>query len=278
MMTNAVKYLLAINIIAYLICLIFPLDSICALYYIFDPLGRFQPFQLITYMFMHGGTMHIFFNMFALWMFGRHIEMVWGTKRFLIYYFICGIGAAVFQELGQLAGLINPYSMTVGASGAVYGILLAFGMLFPNERMIIFPVPVPIKAKFVIAGYIIIEIFAAFFSRDNVAHLAHLGGLAVGFVYFLTWKFMGYKGMGSFKSKSSTNYNKWQNTTTRPTMKVEYNRNEYARDERSRDYQYNEERNRRNAQIDEILDKIRKSGYESLTDEEKQTLFNANKK
>lgn len=276
MMTNAVKYLLAINIIAYLICLIFPLDSICALYYIFDPLGRFQPFQLITYMFMHGGTMHIFFNMFALWMFGRHIEMVWGTKRFLIYYFICGIGAAVFQELGQLAGLINPYSMTVGASGAVYGILLAFGMLFPNERMIIFPIPVPIKAKFVIAGYIIIEIFAAFFSRDNVAHLAHLGGLAVGFVYFLTWKLMGYKGMGSFKS--STNYNKWQNTTTRPTMKVEYNRNEYARDERSRDYQYNEERNRRNAQIDEILDKIRKSGYESLTDEEKQTLFNANKK
>lgn len=260
-----------INVIAFIVCLFIPINAICALYYIFDPLGRFLPFQFITYMFMHDGILHIFFNMFALWMFGRVIEQVWGTKRFLIYYFVCGVGAALFQEIGQLLDIINPYSMTVGASGAVYGVLLAFGMLFPNEKMLIIPIPVPIKAKYVIIGYIIIELFEAFFSTDNVAHLAHFGGIIVGFIYIMIWKAkMRHK---MFNYHSTNSHYGWYHSTTRPKMKVEYNR-----DERSRDYQYNEERNRRNAKIDEILDKIRQSGYASLTDEEKQMLFDASKK
>ncbi len=138
--------------------------------------------QLISYMFMHANFQHIFFNMFAVWMFGRVLEQVWGPKRFLTYYLICGIGAGLIQELVQyleyaftlsnydsvnlgIAGGIIPMEeylnmmTTVGASGAVYGILLAFGMLFPNSQMFIFPLPFPIKAKYFVIGYAVLELF-----------------------------------------------------------------------------------------------------------------------
>ena len=129
----------------------------------------FNPAQLITYMFMHGGFQHIFFNMFALWMFGRTLEQVWGPKRFLSYYMVCGIGAGLVQELVQYIQYVTELSQydsvntgiavipmaeylnlmtTVGASGAIYGILLAFGMLFPNSQMFVFPIPFPVKAKY----------------------------------------------------------------------------------------------------------------------------------
>ena len=135
--------------------------------------------QFFTYMFMHANFSHIFFNMFAVWMFGRVLEQVWGPKRFLTYYLVCGIGAGVIQELVQFieytmvwsnyesvnTGLdIIPMSVflneltTVGASGAVYGILLAFGMLFPNSQMFVFPIPVPIKAKYFVIGYAALEL------------------------------------------------------------------------------------------------------------------------
>ena len=134
----------------------------------------FNPAQLITYMFMHGGFQHIFFNMFALWMFGRTLEQVWGPKRFLSYYMVCGIGAGLVQELVQYIQYVTELSQydsvntgiavipmaeylnlmtTVGASGAIYGILLAFGMLFPNSQMFVFPIPFPVKAKYFVMGY-----------------------------------------------------------------------------------------------------------------------------
>jgi membrane associated rhomboid family serine protease len=190
-MPPAVKYLLLVNVICYALGLLLPqvtyvngsepwLNVICGLYYFGSP--NFAPYQIFTYMFMHAGLGHLFFNMFALWMFGRVMEQAWGTKRFLIYYFVCGVGAGVIQELGQVLGLIPPYSMTIGASGAVYGILLAFGMTFPNERLFIIPIPFPIKAKYFVMLYALLEVFQGLGSSDGVAHFAHLGGMLFGFV------------------------------------------------------------------------------------------------
>ena len=164
--------------------------------------------QLISYMFMHANFQHIFFNMFAVWMFGRVLEQVWGPKRFLTYYLICGIGAGLIQELVQyleyaftlsnydsvnlgIAGGIIPMEeylnmmTTVGASGAVYGILLAFGMLFPNSQMFIFPLPFPIKAKYFVIGYAVLELFLGLGGGDGVAHFAHLGGMLFGLILII---------------------------------------------------------------------------------------------
>ena len=188
----------------------------------------FRLYQVVTYMFMHASFMHIFFNMFAVYMFGSIIETQWGSKRFFTYYMITGIGAGVInilvaylrirsveshldagtidmvyregldiirQEkqyvdpmLRQLNMLIN--STTVGASGAVFGILLAFGMMFPNMPLYIIPFPFPIKAKYLVTGYGVIELFAgiANFSFDNVAHFAHLGGMLFGLIMVFYWR------------------------------------------------------------------------------------------
>lgn len=167
--------------------------------------------QLFTYMFMHANFQHIFFNMFAVWMFGRVLEQVWGPKRFLFYYIVCGVGAGLVQEVVQyiqyavelsaydsvnLGGTIIPMSQylnlmtTVGASGAVYAILLAFGMLFPNQQLFIFPLPLPIKAKYFVIGYAILELVLGVSNRasDNVAHFAHLGGMIFGFILVMYWR------------------------------------------------------------------------------------------
>ena len=169
--------------------------------------------QFVTYMFMHGGFTHIFFNMFAVFMFGPILERTWGGKRFLIYYMVCGIGAGLIQEGVQyiqylVEGLnhfeqvnlhgygiipMNDYlnmMNTVGASGAVYGILLAFGMLYPNERLFIFPLPVPIRAKYFVVGYALIELWSGLANSvgDNVAHFAHLGGMLFGFIMIMYWR------------------------------------------------------------------------------------------
>ena len=170
----------------------------------------FKLFQLVTYMFMHADMYHIFFNMFAVWMFGRTLEMVMGPKRFLIYYMVCGIGAGLVQEVVQYAEYamtLSHYSgvdtgisvipmaeylnmmTTVGASGAVYGILLAFGMLFPNTHMFVFPIPFPIKAKFFVMGYAVIELLSGLgTSNDGIGHFAHLGGMIFGFFLILYWR------------------------------------------------------------------------------------------
>jgi membrane associated rhomboid family serine protease len=188
----------------------------------------FRPHQLVTYMFMHGGLAHLFFNMFALYMFGRVLEQVWGPKRFLIYYIVCGVGAGVIQLLvneiriqalisevdpqtyqeilengrsiirsgrnyvdenaGTLNALIN--TTTVGASGSVFGILLAFGMLFPNvQLMLLFP-PIPLKAKYFVAIYGALELYLGIANNagDNVAHFAHLGGMLFGFFMIRFWR------------------------------------------------------------------------------------------
>ncbi len=176
----------------------------------------FKPYQLVTYMFMHGGIMHLFFNMFALFMFGRVLETVWGPRRFLTYYMFTGIGAGLIQQLVQYLffesqlsmysgvtispGVVIPMSEylnlwnTVGASGAIYGVLLAFAMMFPNERLFVMPFPFPIKAKYFVMIYGAIELVSGLSPRvdDNVAHFAHLGGMLFGFILILYWRKKGY--------------------------------------------------------------------------------------
>lgn len=256
----------------------------------------FSILQLVSYMFMHGGWEHIFFNMFALWMFGCLIENAWGPKRYLIYYLLCGIGAGLFQELAQFvnfylvcqdqfpglsitditkvahnsASVLNSWT-TVGASGAIYGVLLAFGMLYPEDRMFIFPLPIPIKAKWFVVGYFVIEVGLALTQPgDQVAHLAHVGGMVVGFFLIRRWR----THPDSFVELGNDMSNLWHKMKQRKAQ--QHSTSNYSK--RETDYDYNIKKQASQAEIDLILDKIRRSGYESLTREEKQKLFDMSRK
>ena len=144
--------------------------------------GDFMPWQLVTYMFLHADMSHIFFNLFALWIFGQAIENLWGTRRFIIYYFLTGIGGAIVHMF--IGGL---FTYTIGASAAVFGILLAFGMMFPNQYIFLLIPPIPIKAKYFVGMYGAIELFYGLTRNDGVAHFAHLGGLLVGLILIKLW-------------------------------------------------------------------------------------------
>ena len=201
------------------------LTTILGLY--FPKSDQFMPLQIITHMFMHANFMHLFFNMFALYMFGGILENVWGPKRFLIYYMVCGLGAAFVHETvimfqyNKLINAISPDNLqvvinngaavlnegkqyadvamkdlqmllnvpTVGASGAIFGVLLAFGVLFPNTQlMLLFP-PIPIKAKYFVIGYGAIELYLALTQPgSNIAHAAHLGGMLFGYILIRYWR------------------------------------------------------------------------------------------
>lgn len=148
---------------------------------------RFEPWQLISYMFLHAGLGHIFFNLFALWIFGQAIENYWGTKRFATYYFLTGIGAALIHMWISGGG-----APTIGASGAVFGILLAFGMMFPERYILLLIPPIPIKAKYFVAIFGAIELFYGVTgTRTGIAHFAHLGGMVVGFILIKYWGLKG---------------------------------------------------------------------------------------
>jgi membrane associated rhomboid family serine protease len=201
------------------------LNGILGLY--FPKSESFKPVQILTHMFMHGGIWHLFFNMYALYIFGQVLEQVWGPKRFLIYYMVCGLGAALVHEsviafeYSKLMKNISPEQLqlvldegaaylgagkvftdqtmqdlqlllntpTVGASGAIFGVLLAFGMLFPNTQlMLLFP-PIPIKAKYFVLAYGAIELYLAFAQPgSNIAHAAHLGGMLFGYFLIKYWQ------------------------------------------------------------------------------------------
>ncbi|MDR1501358.1 MAG: rhomboid family intramembrane serine protease [Prevotella sp.] len=231
------RNLLIINVLAYFATVmlkdIVNLNNYLSLHYITSSL--FMPHQIITYMFMHGGISHLFFNMFAVFMFGRVLETVWGPKKFFVYYIITGIGAAALQilvtylRIRGIEGSLSPDIVSqvqagatsvmanvsdheaiqnlfalintpmLGASGAVFGILVAFGMLFPNaELMLLFP-PIPIKAKWFVIGYGVIELSLGVVDRvgDNVAHFAHLGGLITGLIILLYWRKKGFTTNGN---------------------------------------------------------------------------------
>lgn len=213
-----VKNLLIINVIMFGFTYLLPslnLDRLLAVYYFNSP--NFRIWQPLTYMFMHGGIGHIFFNMFALYSFGSVLESRWGAKRFITFYLITGLGALLLQwavqafEVHQITGSItlgsnfsvaalNPTHLAiiqdiysggmVGASGAIFGLLVAFGMLYPNAELLIMFIPVPVKAKYIIPIYILIELSLgiAAIQGDSIAHYAHLGGALIGFILVKLWK------------------------------------------------------------------------------------------
>lgn len=226
-----VKNLLILNVVMFAITVLmahmfqFSLSNTLGLHYIGS--NNFMPVQFVSYMFMHGGLSHLFFNMFALWMFGSAIENMWGPQRFLLFYFITGIGAGILQimfqhyQLQEMYAVLSPEQIaaiktegadivsqgmnyrdpvlarfngimngpTVGASGAVFGLLLAFGMLFPNAYIYLF-FAIPVKAKYFVLFYGVFELYLGIQNNpgDNVAHFAHLGGMLFGFLLIKYWR------------------------------------------------------------------------------------------
>ena len=282
LMPPITKNLLIINILMFVATYVLGryginLNSLLGLHFFMA--SDFRLHQIFTYLFMHGGFEHLFFNMFALWMFGRIIEQVMGPKRFLTYYMVCGIGAGLIQELvqyihflslapelsgvshEQLADALNMWN-TVGASGSIYGILLAFGMSFPEDRLFIIPIPFPIKAKYFVVGYAVVELLSAMLrSNDGVAHMAHLGGMLFGLVLLLHWRHP-----GGLKKR----WRRVVGKARKPKMKAYRGGGKFA-DEMD----YNARRQAQQEEIDRILDKVKKHGYGSLTEEEKRKLFDA---
>lgn len=292
------KNLLIINVLAFLAYYVLRgqginLNNLLGLHFILA--GDFRPWQLVTYMFMHGGWQHLFFNMFALWMFGCTIENTWGQKRFLFYTLACGIGAGLFQEAAQfieyamtglaaydsvaLDGMIIPTDAflnqwnTVGFSGAVYGILLGFGMTYPEQRIFIFPFPFPIKGKWFVCIYAAIELFSAMrTSNDGVAHIAHLGGMVVGYIIIRYWKAQyqrnnGFRGWDGYEVGTRVSvWEKLRNWFGKLTEK-KHNNSGYDKQEK------NSKQDNTQSEIQRILEKIKRSGYDSLTAEEKRKLF-----
>jgi len=297
-----VKNLLIINGIMFLATWVFEtrgidLAGIFGLHYF--TAQNFEIWQIFTYMFMHGSFTHLFFNMFALWMFGSTLENTWGTNRFLIYYLVCGIGAGFIQllviglqihslsqsfspelvqmiqengaqllregknyvgEMGVLNRAIN--SVTVGASGSVFGLLLAFGMMFPNSVIYIYFL-LPIKAKWFVIIYGALELFYGVAgTNDGIAHFAHLGGMLFGFFLILYWN----KGNRFFKFKMPV-------LKKKRSKKYTISSNYYYEPHHLSDEEYNYQKKQNEEKTNRILDKISKNGYESLTKEEKEFLF-----
>lgn len=333
-MPPVTKNLIIINLLMYLAKVVavrygIDFDDLLGLHFFLA--SDFKLYQLFTYMFVHGGLEHIFFNMFAVWMFGRIMERVMGSQRFLFYYIVCGLGAGLLQEGVQyiqymyqglsafenvnLNGYVVPMEAylnrwtTVGASGAVYGVLLSFGMTFPNERMFIIPIPFPIKAKWFVIGYAIIELMSALGNPgDGIAHMAHLGGMLFGLALILYWRkhpddhdrfyggsgngFGGFGGYDNYftryedvtdgdqrKDSLLTRLKQWftalrasiaQRWRRKPKMEVHMNGSKH-----SDDMEWNRQQKERDEEIDRILAKVKEGGYNSLSKEEKRKLFDA---
>ena len=305
-MTPITRSLLLANVVCYLLQLVckgigIDLTESLGLHFILA--SHFGLYQLVTYMFLHGSLTHLFFNMFSLWMFGSLIERTLGRNRFLIYYMVCGIGAGLCQELWQagqyfmegmpaydyiqagyglmpMGDYLNLWT-TIGASGACYGVLLAFGMLFPNERIMLLIPPIPMKAKYFVIAYAAIELFSAYSSNDNVAHFAHLGGMLFGWLSLRYWRRREhtarhvYGGWADTQPATPTlgqRLQRWWDGL-RPTPRRTKPGNARHTATRQDDYDYNLRQRQKQERMDRILDKIRTSGYSSLTTEEKNELF-----
>jgi membrane associated rhomboid family serine protease len=281
-----IKNLLIINVVVFFVQMLSsnlmisgkPLGYILNIWFALNPLSEgynFQIWQLITYQFMHGGFSHIFFNMFMLWMFGMEIENIFGSKKFLYYYLICGIAAGLAQLF--IAPLFSSPAITIGASGAIFGVMIAFGMLFP-DRYIFLWFLIPIKAKYLIGFLFVLELFWIGDAGSNVAHLAHLGGAMAGFLFIMFDKnidvplkrmlnLSGYSRNNTFNNPFSGLSDKFK----RKSQNID-DANYYEINQKKEGEQITQ------AEIDNILDKISQSGYQNLTEHEKKVLFEASKK
>lgn len=307
------KNLLVINVLLFFAARLLEnngidLNNVLGLHFIKSE--AFMPYQLVTYMFMHANFEHIFFNMLAFWMFGRILEQVWGPRRYLLFYFVCGIGAGICQEIVQYIDYVsqglNQYEMvtngsvkismaqylngwtTVGASGAVYGILLGFGMSFPNERVFLLIPPIPLKAKYLVMGYAVIELLSGLStSNSGVAHFAHLGGMLFGFGLILYWRRIarrreyGFSSWSEYKPKEPSFWDRLKSKSKsgrRSTFHRSDNSqfkqdNTATRQDTATPKDTLSERKARQEEIERILDKVKKSGYACLTEEEKKKIF-----
>lgn len=249
--TDAIKFIISINFLIFILQYLSGMED--ELFTIFGivpskTFGELMLWQPFTYLFFHGGIWHVLINMFVLWMFGSELEKFWGKKEFLRFFFITGIGSGLITILFSLSST-NP---VVGASGAIYGVLLAYGLMFPN-RLVYLYFLIPIKVK-----YLVILIGAiAFFSslnpgNSNISHLTHLSGMVIGFIYL----------------RSSINWNTINHFVI------------HRKDEIKRHYEdkKNEQREALKLQVDAILDKINDVGYDNLSESEREFLFKASKK
>lgn len=242
--TKGVKRLIIINVVIWLLMLVG--------YNLLSPFGltptlvkKGYIWQLFTYMFLHGDFFHILFNMFILWMFGRSIEEEWGTKEFVKYYFITGIGAGVFTFILS----INSSIPTIGASGAIFGILVAYAMLFPDSLIYVWFL-FPVKAKYLVMFFAILELIASVrYTPDGIGHFAHLGGMVVGYLYLKSDRRL----FGFLKFFKKIKYKKKLRTLHKKREKTE----ELMK------------------RVDQILDKINQVGYDNLSKEEKKILEKA---
>ena len=235
---------------------------------------HFQIWQLVTYQFMHGGFSHIFFNMLFLWMFGMEVENMWGTKKFLTFYLTCGIVAGIAQLV--LPALFNEaLAPTIGASGAIFGVLVAFGMLFPDRYVYLYFL-IPVKAKYLIIFLIVVE-FYSLPTGGDVAHIAHLGGALAGFIFVLFNRKPSYSGNAFFGSNTrggSKIFDSFKNASN-----VFKKKDDEVED--ADYYDINGDKNNPEVsqeEIDKILDKISQSGYQNLSEREKKVLFEASKR
>ena len=221
----------------------------------------FHIWQLVTYMFLHANFWHFFCNMFAVLMFGPSIENQWGSKKFLTYYMVSGIGAGLVQELVWMLSMSGAMSITIGASGAVFGILFAFGWLFPDVKMFLLFIPIPIPSRIFVALYALFELFEGIHGAagDNVAHFAHLGGMLFGWLLLLYW-------MHSPQWHKDKHEDR-ENPFTRFHYQAPIQNPDPKDPKDSKDPKDPKDSNAR------LLDKIKREGYGSLTQEEKDQLF-----
>jgi membrane associated rhomboid family serine protease len=277
---GAIRNIIIANVAVYLFTLLFQVQQFVANNFGLVPyniLTKGYVWQLFTYMFVHGGFGHLFWNMFVLWMFGMEIENYWGKREFYKFYFITGIGSGLITLLFSA----NSQIPVVGASGAIYGVLVAFAMLFP-ERQIYFYFLIPIKAKFFVAIMVVITFFSTLApGTSNVSHLTHLGGLAIGYLYLSR-----YKLVAKLRRQTGSVNRLWprlkfknpfRNLHFRPRRKKQ-KQPKYAESPRpaeptpppSNSYQAEETMRE---ELDRILDKINSTGYDGLTEQEKSTLY-----
>ena len=184
---KAVKHIILINVL--MLVLTYLNNPLMSKWFALNPITfLWKPWQLVTYMFMHGSLGHLFFNMYTLFIFGSVLENVWGTKKFLTFYFVTGIGAALVNIGVQY--LTGSFALTVGASGAIYGILMGYAMLYPDSRLTLLFPPVSMKAKWFVLIFAGIELLLGISNNpaDNVAHFAHLGGLIFALLLIMFWK------------------------------------------------------------------------------------------
>ncbi|MBC8215384.1 MAG: rhomboid family intramembrane serine protease [Candidatus Marinimicrobia bacterium] len=245
--TEAIKILIGVNVILFIIDSIFLPLNLSGVFGLSPKTVWPMFWQPFSYMFMHGGVWHIAINMLVLWMFGSELETIWGRTKFIKYYFVTGVGSGLVWLVFNIS---NSYMILIGASGAVYGILLAYGMMFPNRTVLLYFV-IPIKVKWFVLIIGAIAFYSSWGTHSNISHLTHLSGMLIGYIYL-------------------TSNNRW-NKTSFSLRKIFIDLRHH----------FEEKKHKKTAEtektVSKILDRVRKEGYEKLTKEEEDLLYSASK-